>query len=44
MTDTAGTGEKETKEAAAQGEVFFYHLTRSPLEAALPMLLERSLR
>ena len=44
MTDTAGTGENETKDAAAQGEVFFYHLTRSPLEAALPMLLERSLQ
>ncbi|WP_137700101.1 DNA polymerase III subunit chi [Marimonas lutisalis] len=25
------------------GEVFFYHLTRRPLEAALPELLERSL-
>lgn len=25
------------------GEVFFYHLTRSPLEAVLPALLEKSL-
>lgn len=25
------------------GAVFFYHLTRSPLEAALPMLLERAM-
>ena len=25
------------------GEVYFYHLTRSPLEVALPMLLERAL-
>ena len=25
------------------GEAYFYHLTRSPLELALPMLLERSL-
>ncbi|RME14421.1 MAG: DNA polymerase III subunit chi [Alphaproteobacteria bacterium] len=25
------------------GEIFFYHLTRSPLEEALPMLLERAL-
>lgn len=25
------------------GAVYFYHLTRSPLEAALPMLLERAL-
>ncbi len=25
------------------GEVFFYHLTRSPLEAVLPTLLEKSL-
>ncbi|MGC1488123.1 MAG: DNA polymerase III subunit chi [Albidovulum sp.] len=25
------------------GAVFFYHLTRSPVEAALPMLLERAL-
>ena len=24
------------------GEVYFYHLTRSPLEATLPMLLEKS--
>ncbi|TQV69553.1 DNA polymerase III subunit chi [Aliiroseovarius halocynthiae] len=35
---------KEGKDDASQGEVFFYHLTRSPLEAALPMLLERSLQ
>lgn len=26
------------------GEVFFYHLTRSPLEATLPMLLGKSLQ
>ncbi|RMD93106.1 MAG: DNA polymerase III subunit chi [Alphaproteobacteria bacterium] len=25
------------------GEVYFYHLTRSPLEAVLPMLLEKAL-
>lgn len=25
------------------GEVFFYHMTRSPLEATLPVLLQRSL-
>ena len=25
------------------GEVYFYHLTRSPLEAVLPMLLDRAL-
>ncbi|MCB2129601.1 MAG: DNA polymerase III subunit chi [Rhodobacteraceae bacterium] len=26
------------------GDVYFYHLTRSPLEVTLPMLVERSLR
>lgn len=40
MTDAAETG----AEAVGKGEVFFYHLTRSPLEVALPMLLERSLQ
>ena len=44
MTETAGTEEEVRAEGVAQGEVFFYHLTRSPLEAALPMLLERSLQ
>lgn len=43
MTATQGTGTNE-REGTAQGEVFFYHLTRSPLEVALPMLLDRSLQ
>ncbi|MCK0143489.1 DNA polymerase III subunit chi [Aliiroseovarius sp. F20344] len=40
MNDAAET-EVEEK---GKGEVFFYHLTRAPLEAALPMLLDRSLQ
>lgn len=43
MTDTEGAEDGATKEDTTQGEVFFYHLTRSPLEVALPMLLDRSL-
>ncbi len=35
MTDAA--------DKKAGGEVFFYHMTRSPLEATLPVLLTRSL-
>ena len=44
MNDTAGTGTEAKQGDPSQGEVFFYHLTRSPLEAALPTLLDRSLQ
>ena len=33
----------EAADKKAGGEVFFYHMTRSPLEATLPVLLSRSL-
>lgn len=40
-TETAnGQGAPQDK----TGEVFFYHMTRSPLEATLPVLLQRSLQ
>ncbi len=31
------------KTGTPQGEVYFYHMTRTPLEATLPVLLEKSL-
>ena len=31
------------KTGAPQGEVYFYHMTRTPLEATLPVLLDKSL-
>lgn len=40
MTAPTATGPNQS---GTPGEVFFYHLTRAPLEATLPMLLERSL-
>ncbi|GHE86002.1 DNA polymerase III subunit chi [Aliiroseovarius zhejiangensis] len=45
MSDPAT--ETDSGQGASQdktGEVFFYHMTRSPLEATLPVLLQRSLQ
>jgi len=33
----------EGKTGSGKGEVYFYHMTRTPLEATLPVLLEKSL-
>ncbi|MDA5094487.1 DNA polymerase III subunit chi [Aliiroseovarius sp. KMU-50] len=40
MSEAAKTEDKEKK----TGEVFFYHMTLTPLEATLPVLLTRSLQ
>ena len=44
MSDSASnTPDEQSAPAEKIGEVFFYHMTRSPLEATLPVLLQRSL-
>ncbi|SEW19575.1 DNA polymerase III, chi subunit [Aliiroseovarius sediminilitoris] len=44
MSDPAtGTQDGQGALHDKTGEVFFYHMTRSPLEATLPVLLQRSL-
>ncbi|MDE9450794.1 DNA polymerase III subunit chi [Aliiroseovarius sp. Z3] len=44
MSDpAANTQDEQNVSGKKTGEVFFYHMTRSPLEATLPVLLQRSL-